>query len=363
VSHNVPLSLAERVLVTCLEGDRAAPEPLMADLNAPELAELFTLNCFLKTSLQTLAGQEWLRRKNAALVNFDLFVRSALENELAPLGFLKNQCNDLSTKTIKRFVTQAQDLMGQLIRRVDLLAPCEFQTFLRATLFEMRKALKYDSQLNPLYRTFDELDEIFKLDYEKDRGMSIVTTTAERLYEGAGVGVQSSYATLLAALEQIQPPLGARLIDLGSGYGRVGLISGLLRSDIQFVGYEYVGHRVEVSRAATQRAGLTERVAFFEQDLSDPQFVIPDAEIYYLYDPFTEATYQHVFKQLDQIGQRIKIMVVTKGNAGEWFARATRSSHWLMPEVYDKNAVVSTVTGSVLPGLFTSIPQGQGASI
>ena len=68
-----------------------------------------------------------------------------------------------------------------------------------------------------------------------------------------------------------------------------------------------------------------------------------------------------MFKQLDQIGQRMKITVVTKGNAGEWFTRATHSSHWLTPEAYDKQAVVSTVTGEVLPGLFTSIPRVQAA--
>ena len=90
--------------------------------------------------------------------------------------------------------------------------------------------LQSDGHAGPrLYRAFDGLDHIFKLDYdleEKTRNNPI--SSDERLYSGSGVGVQSGYSTILLALHHLDPVPGCRMVDLGSGYGRGGLVSALL---------------------------------------------------------------------------------------------------------------------------------------
>ena len=50
--------------------------------------------------------------------------------------------------------------------------------------------------------------------------------------------------------------------------------------------------------------GLTDRLNFHTQDLSCPDFQIPEADIDYLYDPFTEETYQYVLKQIVEWSQK-----------------------------------------------------------
>jgi tRNA1(Val) A37 N6-methylase TrmN6 len=151
--------------------------------------------------------------------------------------------------------------------------------------------------------------------------------------------VQSSYYTILTALAAAGSNLGARWIDLGSGYGRVGLAIGLLRPDLKIDGYEFVGHRVRLSQTLAEKVGISNKVHFHEQDLSQTDFVIPEAEVYYMYDPFSEETYRHVWNQLQRIGEKKSILIVTKGNAGAWFMKAVEKTNWVGPEIYDTGNV------------------------
>ena len=130
--------------------------------------------------------------------------------------------------------------------------------------------------------------------------------------------------------------MGSSIVDLGSGFGRVGLVYSLLRPDIKFIGYEYVPHRVEVSSNAARSLDLEANLRFKVQDLSSQLFKIPIADVYYLYDPFTEETYQYVLKQITELSKKRKITVVTKGNARSWLTEIACKNSWPDPLVIDK---------------------------
>jgi precorrin-6B methylase 2 len=137
------------------------------------------------------------------------------------------------------------------------------------------------------------------------------------------------------ALRYLNPVKGSRFVDLGSGYGRIGLVVGLMRPDIDFLGYEYVPHRVDIAAAATLNLGLEQHVHFNAQDLSLSDFKIPIAEAYYIYDAFTEETYHRVIAQLVAIGSQKKITVITKGNARQWMEAASQRGNWSKPQQFD----------------------------
>lgn len=189
-----------------------------------------------------------------------------------------------------------------------------------------------------LYRAFDPLDEVFELRYELDTGMK-AADSRERHFEGTGLGVQTSYASILKLLPKLGLGAGARLIDLGSGYGRVGLMTGLWREDLQFTGYELVAHRVRSANASAVRAGLAPRVEFIAQDLAARDFLIPAAEAYYLYDPFCAETYRHVLGQLARFGRERAITVITKADARRWFLDFVADAGWSEPEPCDENTL------------------------
>lgn len=191
-----------------------------------------------------------------------------------------------------------------------------------------------------LYRAFDALDEVLDIDYRETKLMMPKSDGSERLYEGGGIGVQTSYSTILKVLEHLQLSEKAHLVDLGSGFGRVGLTTGLWREDLRFSGYEFVGHRVDAANASALRAGLGDRVQFLQQDLSDLSFQIPAADAYYLYDPFSVSTYEHVFARLSQLGRERKTAIIAKAGAKDGFQRCMDSREWHPPEPIDEGTIL-----------------------
>lgn len=191
-----------------------------------------------------------------------------------------------------------------------------------------------------MYRAFDGVDELLNIAYADENLPVLEVHQPERLYENSGVRVQTSYLTIFKVLDHLALKEGAHLIDLGSGFGRVGLAAGLWRNDLRFSGYEYVGERVEASRVSAERSGISDRVQFETQDLSDPRFVIPGADAYYLYDPFSDSTYQHVIGRLIEVGASRRISVIAKAGARDAFARQVESALWEKPESLDEDTIL-----------------------
>lgn len=198
-------------------------------------------------------------------------------------------------------------------------------SFLRESLRLMNEVPREFLETDFHYRAFDLIDEALGFDYHVDDGM--VSNDVERLYEGGGVGVQTSYSTLLTTLQALALVDGQKVIDLGSGFGRMGFAVGLLRPNVIFVGYEYVAHRVDQGNDLAERADLP-NVSFVTQDLSNRDFKIPLANIYYMFDPFNAATYGFVLDQLIEIGRTQKITIATKGRANTWAAEALAKAGW-----------------------------------
>lgn len=216
--------------------------------------------------------------------------------------------------------------------------------FLKAAMLLMNDETHFaderpaDAETESLYRAFDRIDDILGIRYSLDLGMSSDPAQSERLYEGAGIGVQTSYPSILLALRRASPREGARVLDLGSGYGRVGFVIGLLRPDISFAGYEYVDHRVRDAIEVAARSGFA-KVDFFTQDLSRADFKIPTADIYYMYDPFSRETYGYVLDQLLALGETNAITIITKGRANTWVEDAVRNRGWTLDNDCDRGFV------------------------
>ena len=231
-----------------------------------------------------------------------------------------------------------------------LTAGVEIQKFLSEAIHLIRdqvlRTQRYadGSFPNSIYRAFDELDRVFGLDYRLDSAMP-KNLSLERVYEGAGAGVQTSYITILRTFELIPAKQQARWVDLGSGFGRVGLALGLLRPDATFNGYEIITHRVDISNAAARRAGIHERIRFETQDLADPNFKIPEADVYYMWDPFTKETYQYVLQQIKEQARTREVTVVAKGAAATWMEEIMREENWAANRTHDGGNL----------GVFTSV--------
>lgn len=338
---------------------KALQEGETADLENSEptdLAETYVIAAFFTNMMCHLRDRLWLfcRESDQGPQDFLGFLRRAFGSELAPISFLSPVVNEPSRGSLKRLEAQGKSVVSEISRIVASYEVSDYRLFLKDAMLKMAELSRFESSLkfegpftpasepldNSLYRTFDAMDDILGIEYSRDRGMKFDPTRKERLYEGAGAGVQTSYGSLLIALDKIRPAQGARVIDLGSGYGRVGFVIGLLRPDIQFTGYEFVGHRVESAQSSAMRAGISDHVRFITQDLSDKEFVIPEAEVYYMYDPFTNDTYHHVFQRLKEIARDLPITIVTKGNAADRFLETVfDEEQWMKRESFDSGTL------------------------
>lgn len=318
-------------------------------LNCENLADLYINIAFLTTSIHFLSEQHWLQKQTHQKeeVPFKTLIQSFFIKELEPILFLKTSLEAISVQDLKELNNKALAIEKTCITYVKEKNSSEQKIFIKHALALMSHLYEFENQLDlekkrqnlhlgySMYRTFDRLDELFNLNYNADHGMKMDLNNHERLYEGAGVGVQSGYSTILTALRYLNPSHGARFIDLGSGYGRVGLMVGLMRPDLNFKGYEYVQHRVDIANLACDHFNLKAHVQFYTQDLSSEEFKIPDAEIYYLYDPFSEKTYKYVLDQLILLSRRQKIAIATKGNAKGWLMDICTHEGWATPKEFD----------------------------
>lgn len=311
-------------------------------LSSQDIAWLFVTGLFLESAIAALRDQNWLlKRKCVPPGSFEMFLDSAFENELRPVAFFAQRFGTHTDLELKRWLKVVVNFNRGLAQKLESRTAGFHRDFVRHVVRELTEmvgsaaaakpnplALGDWSMANLLYRAFDSLDEVVGLSYQHEYSMKSDPGMRERLYEGAGLGVQTSYFSIIATLERLDFPAGAHLIDLGSGYGRVGLTAGLWRGDLTFTGYEFVGHRVEVANAAAERVGLKDRVRFVCQDLADRDFEIPEADLYYLFDPFCAETYQRVLKRIVEVGRTRSLTVIAKGNAGGWIERAIAGERW-----------------------------------
>lgn len=311
-------------------------------ISEKDLANFFVDTIYLQSVIQLIIEDHWIQsQKSETEIQFRHFIKKFFSAELKPLLYLHSFFADATLENMHTAAKALIETEKMLIACIKS-KPAEFQKkILQVTLMLMSELYETEHQFNTkqksnpesaklsLYRSFDVLDQIFELNYLQNEVAHI--DQKERLYEGAGLGVQSSYATTLLALRYLNLGKGSKFIDLGSGYGRVGLVLGLMRPDIQFTGYEFVKERVEIANKACQSLKIDTHVHFITQDLSLPEFKIPQADTYYIFDAFTDASYVTILEQLQEIAQLKKITVVTKGNAKLWL----KNKYWTEPQEFN----------------------------
>jgi len=341
--QNLPFSKKEHGLFIIQISEK------IQNFSPTELADLFVNAALSSLMMQFILDEHWLHQAQAhrASITFQHFVSQFFACELSTIPFLQEKLSHSSTTEIKLVGEQSRLIEKIALDTIKQKNFHEQKYFAQKSLALMSELFEFENQLQvknksqyldlhfSMYRTFDGLDEVFNLNYQADLNMKVEPQQTERLYEGAGVGVQSGYSTVMTALRHLNPKNGVRFVDLGSGYGRVGFVIGLMRPDIDFKGYEYVPHRVKISAEMTKNFALSNHVNFFVQDLSLSSFRIPAADIYYLYDPFSEETYQHVLGQLIEISRQQKIFIATKGNTRRQLIPINEQENWKPPLEFD----------------------------
>jgi len=140
-------------------------------------------------------------------------------------------------------------------------------------------------------------------------------------------GTQSSYADICMMLESLHLRAGQKVIDLGSGYGRMGFVIGDKYPDVFFKGYEIVDARRAESSRVAQSWGW-QNVSYETRDLGDVNFTPDVADVYFMYDPANNPTTEKILKDLRKVAEKRAIRIVAVDGTGR-LSRMLPGRPWL----------------------------------
>jgi len=124
--------------------------------------------------------------------------------------------------------------------------------------------------------------------------------------------LQTPYSEILRILQLLKIRPYQHIIDLGSAYGRMGVVIGGLYIKNSFMGFEYVKPRVDEGNRIYKELGLS-RCQQVVQDLYDKNFKMPEADIYFMYDYGQVEHIDHTLKQIEAVAYKRPIKVVVRG--------------------------------------------------
>jgi hypothetical protein len=151
-------------------------------------------------------------------------------------------------------------------------------------------------------------------------------TPDQQLWIGLPVqAMLTPYTELRSMLARLAPLPGQTIVDLGAGYGRMGLVIARHHPGVRFVGYEYVAERVNAGGLAiaeqlamsSSRAELRAEmyIELTQSDLAAPGFAPIPADTYFIYDYGTRAAIEKTLQDLRALARTRALTVIGRGRA------------------------------------------------
>lgn len=124
--------------------------------------------------------------------------------------------------------------------------------------------------------------------------------------------LQTPYHELIQICQMLLPKPHESVIDLGAGYGRLGIVLKYFYPQVKFLGYELVGERVIEGNRILKKMDCSD-AQLINLDLTSSQFEIPMANYYFIYDYGKVAHIRQTLNQLEQLTSRHRFKVIARG--------------------------------------------------
>lgn len=124
--------------------------------------------------------------------------------------------------------------------------------------------------------------------------------------------LQTPYSDILKALTVFRSLEINKIIDIGAGYGRVGLVMNAIFPKSEFIGYEILKKRENEANRIFEKLEL-ENCKVLLQNVLEEGFTLPKADLYFIYD-FSEMS--DICIILDQLNERVEkesFFLIAKG--------------------------------------------------
>jgi hypothetical protein len=209
------------------------------------------------------------------------------------------------------------------------------QSLSRADFLNLDDEIKYTLFGLPIQKMDSELRAEFATGVPDRYGDELVYFHDE----GSVVHYQSMWRDLYDAIDAMELKAGETVVDLGSGTGNLGLLIGLLRPDVKFIGLEIVGLRTSYANKASEELGF-KNVRYVTTNLADLSSRLPQADHFYAYSPLNEATSEIVTEKLLTLSNTKSFKVYFLGGLSctSFYSHFHRTSIHNVIQIYEKNS-------------------------
>lgn len=152
---------------------------------------------------------------------------------------------------------------------------------------------------------------------------------------------QTPYCEIRNILNRLKPQPGETLVDLGCGYGRLAFVLAKHYSEVHFRGFEVDAFRVQIAAEKFKQHHL-KNAQINLQDIVLPQFQVPKAAYYFIFDFGHKESIQEILQRLKMIAQNKSIQVVGRGRATRhyiqelhpWLSQVNEPQHTAHYSIY-----------------------------
>lgn len=124
--------------------------------------------------------------------------------------------------------------------------------------------------------------------------------------------LQTPYDELLMMTQLLQLREDEHVVDLGAGYGRLGMVLHQQVPEAQFTGYELVNERVENGNQVYEKFGI-KNAQLYQQDLLHEEFQLQEADVLFLYDYGQKEHLKHTLDQIERHSLEHDFRLVARG--------------------------------------------------
>lgn len=124
--------------------------------------------------------------------------------------------------------------------------------------------------------------------------------------------LNTSYHDFRTILKYLNLESDKKIIDLGCGYGRMGLLIGKEFPHLKFEGFEYWPHRLEPALRASIQHRM-KNVTFKVRDLLDTSYAFPKGDVYFVYLMSSSPTcMEELFSRIHEVSHPETIIITRK---------------------------------------------------
>lgn len=143
--------------------------------------------------------------------------------------------------------------------------------------------------------------------------------------------LQTPYLEFKEMCDLLNPAPGTKVVDLGAGYGRMGIILNLFFPEVHFLGHELVKERVDEGNRVLRILNC-HRAQLEMKDVAAEEYSVPKAEFYFIYDYGTIAHLKKTLAQLEEVAKDKNFKLIARGKG---IVSLILYEHPWLSQVYD----------------------------